>query len=235
MTFLFIRLRMEKDKVFTGMRNSSAQGFEEIVKDMGLQGRLTPQQAKKKWENLKRKFKDLCLPKTGSGTEEGEVTAASWPFFEAMHEAIGQRPSVMPVATFSSGPSAQISPAVMSGPSGAVAADDVHPACSPAETEEQDVARPGPSGVHDSVASSTAEEIPRPSNRASGGKGKSPKKRKRQSDLSSLELIKEMAEKQAQHQMEADAKEEERFQRAERQMDQMLSVLTKLVDHVTKT
>lgn len=133
----------------------------------------------------------MCLPTTGSGTDEGEVIAASWPFFEAMHEAIGQRPSVMPVATFSSGPSAQISPPDMAGP--AVVADIVQPACSPAESEAaevQDVVRPGPSGSDDSVSSSAAEEIPRPSNRASRGKGKSPQKRKRQSELSSLEVIK---------------------------------------------
>ena len=34
---------------------------------------------------------------TRSGTEGGEVTAASWPFFNAMHTALGQRNSFRPL------------------------------------------------------------------------------------------------------------------------------------------
>ncbi|KAK7130466.1 hypothetical protein R3I93_019956 [Phoxinus phoxinus] len=197
MTFKFIQLRMERDKAFTGMRNASAQGFEEIIKDLGLQGQLNPQQAKKKWENLKRKYKDLCLPKTGSGTDEGEVTAASWPFFEAMHEAIGQRPSVLPVATFSSGPSTQMSTTDMAGPSNAVVEDCLQPPSTPSDSDPavQDAVNLGSSVAEESVGQ-VAEEIPGPSARPSGGKGKSPTKRKRRSEFTSLEVIKEIAEKQ---------------------------------------
>ncbi|CAL8311117.1 unnamed protein product [Gadus morhua 'NCC'] len=66
-----------------------------------------PQQASKKWENLKKRYKDLKSPKTGSGTDEGEVTAASWQFYDDMHEVLGSRPSIDPVvivASFSEDP-----------------------------------------------------------------------------------------------------------------------------------
>ncbi|CAM4560706.1 unnamed protein product [Leuciscus chuanchicus] len=70
---------------------------------MGLEGKLNGQQASKKWENLKRKYKDLKTPKTGSGTDAGEATAATWQYYEDMHEVLGARPSVDPpvvVASF---------------------------------------------------------------------------------------------------------------------------------------
>ncbi|KAI2662687.1 Angiopoietin-related protein 4 [Labeo rohita] len=57
---------------------------------------VTGQQASKKWENLKKKYKDLRTPKTGSGTDAGQVTAATWQYFEYMHEVLGARPSVDP-------------------------------------------------------------------------------------------------------------------------------------------
>lgn len=55
--------------------------------------------------------KDLALPKTESSTDAGEVTAATWIFYAAIHEAIGHRPSVSLVNFYSSGPSSvMISP-----------------------------------------------------------------------------------------------------------------------------
>ncbi|CAL8354232.1 unnamed protein product [Arctogadus glacialis] len=59
-------------------------------------GRLTIAFLKKKWENLKQKYKDLKNPPTGVSTEGGQTTAASWKWFELMHETIGDRPSVTP-------------------------------------------------------------------------------------------------------------------------------------------
>lgn len=35
-------------------------------------------------------------PPTGTGTDGGEATAAAWPWFDAMHEALGERPSIQP-------------------------------------------------------------------------------------------------------------------------------------------
>ncbi|KAL2095429.1 hypothetical protein ACEWY4_010148 [Coilia grayii] len=67
-----------------------------FLEERGLVGRLTTGFLKKKWENLKQKYKDLKNPPTGVSTEGGEATAASWKWFNLMHEAIGDRPSVTP-------------------------------------------------------------------------------------------------------------------------------------------
>lgn len=80
---------------------------------------------------------------------------------------------------FSSVPSAQISPSDMAGPSSAVVADCLQPPFpSDSEPAVQDAVKPGSSGAEESVGP-VAEEIPGPSARPSGGKGKSPTKRKR--------------------------------------------------------
>lgn len=63
---------------------------------------------------------------------------------------------------------------------------------------------------------------------------KNPSNRKRRSEVTSLEVIKEIEAKQDCRQMEAEAKGEQQSLRAERQMDQMLSILDKLVDHMIK-
>ncbi|KAJ7991277.1 hypothetical protein DPEC_G00295660 [Dallia pectoralis] len=39
---------------------------------------------------------ELQTPKTGSGNGGGEVTAATWQFYEDMHEVLGARPSLDP-------------------------------------------------------------------------------------------------------------------------------------------
>ena len=52
-------------------------------------------------------FQELRTPKTGSGTDRGEVTAATWQFYEDMHEVLGARPSLDPpvvVASFNEDP-----------------------------------------------------------------------------------------------------------------------------------
>ncbi|KAJ7997359.1 hypothetical protein DPEC_G00228160 [Dallia pectoralis] len=92
-TLQLINLRMQHDAQFTGHRKASAHGFDMIIREMGLDDSLTTVQAAKKWENLKKKYKDLILRSTGSGTEGGEVTAANWPFLELMHKALGWRNS----------------------------------------------------------------------------------------------------------------------------------------------
>ncbi|CAJ1066112.1 uncharacterized protein LOC117812951 isoform X1 [Xyrichtys novacula] len=62
----------------------------------------------------------LKAPKTGVSTEGGEDTAASWPWFELMDEALGERPNITPPcliasagqdAAVSSPPSATVTPA----------------------------------------------------------------------------------------------------------------------------
>ncbi|KAJ8349655.1 hypothetical protein SKAU_G00247850 [Synaphobranchus kaupii] len=39
---------------------------------------------------------ELKNPKTGSGTDGGEETAATWQYYQDMHEVLGGRPSIDP-------------------------------------------------------------------------------------------------------------------------------------------
>ncbi|RXN28342.1 extracellular calcium-sensing receptor-like protein [Labeo rohita] len=43
-----------------------------LIKDLGLEGMVTGQQASKKWQNLKKKYKDLRTLKTGLETDAGQ-------------------------------------------------------------------------------------------------------------------------------------------------------------------
>uniref|UniRef100_A0A8C2X335 Myb/SANT-like DNA-binding domain-containing protein n=1 Tax=Cyclopterus lumpus TaxID=8103 RepID=A0A8C2X335_CYCLU len=59
-----------------------------IRKEMGIQGALTPQQLKKKWDNLKDKYRN---PPVGMETQTN-----SWRWFHLMDEAMsGARPSLL--------------------------------------------------------------------------------------------------------------------------------------------
>ncbi|CAJ1084197.1 uncharacterized protein LOC115356742 [Xyrichtys novacula] len=91
----FIRLRGERENLFTGARNSAAAGWRAVLTELRLLGKVTPLQAKRKWENLKRKYKDCKEHPTGAGAG-GAVTAATWPLFILMDEILGQRPSMKP-------------------------------------------------------------------------------------------------------------------------------------------
>uniref|UniRef100_A0A3Q2ZZG9 Uncharacterized protein n=1 Tax=Kryptolebias marmoratus TaxID=37003 RepID=A0A3Q2ZZG9_KRYMA len=63
--------------------------FRGIVKEMGLTGKLTPDQVAKKWDNLKTKFKDLKYPP--AGMESAVDSSSSWPWFHLMNEAMEGR------------------------------------------------------------------------------------------------------------------------------------------------
>uniref|UniRef100_A0A8D3C6I8 Uncharacterized protein n=1 Tax=Scophthalmus maximus TaxID=52904 RepID=A0A8D3C6I8_SCOMX len=74
-----------------------------IVKEMGLTGKITPDQVAKKWDNLKTKFKvcDLKFPPRGM---ENQTNPASWPWFQLMSDALegrlaGKAPRVTPLWT----------------------------------------------------------------------------------------------------------------------------------------
>ncbi|KAG7479197.1 hypothetical protein JOB18_020520 [Solea senegalensis] len=64
---------------------------------MDLQENVTPLQAQKKWNNLKRKYKDCNCPGSGEGVG-GKPTAATWPWYILMDEVLGQKhPIALPV------------------------------------------------------------------------------------------------------------------------------------------
>ncbi|KAF3857867.1 hypothetical protein F7725_011068 [Dissostichus mawsoni] len=103
-TELFIKLRGGNDTLFTGAKNTAILGWSrKILEEMGLQGKVTPLQAKKKWDNLKKKYKDCKYPGSGEGVS-GKPTAPSWPWFVQMDEVLGQRPSIRPPVLISSIP-----------------------------------------------------------------------------------------------------------------------------------
>ncbi|XP_063343205.1 uncharacterized protein LOC134636887 isoform X2 [Pelmatolapia mariae] len=91
----FIKLRGDNEHLFTGAKHSAALGWRAVLEKMGLLGKITPLQAKKKWDNLKKKYKDCKYPGSGEGGSE-KPTAATWPWFALMDEVLGQRPSTRP-------------------------------------------------------------------------------------------------------------------------------------------
>ncbi|XP_065096388.2 uncharacterized protein [Paramisgurnus dabryanus] len=101
-TVEFIQLRSRHEHLFTGKRNAAKYGWETVIQKMGLEGKVSVQQASRKWENMKKKYKELKYPPTGSGRENGEETATSWPWYNAMDEAIGQKASITPPIIMSS-------------------------------------------------------------------------------------------------------------------------------------
>ncbi|XP_035772505.1 uncharacterized protein LOC102783779, partial [Neolamprologus brichardi] len=96
-----IELRAANESLFTGRRNTAKPAWRGIVKEMGLTGKITPDQVAKKWDNLKTKFKDLKFPPRGM---EGQTNPASWPWFQLMSDALegrltGKAPRVTPVCS----------------------------------------------------------------------------------------------------------------------------------------
>lgn len=94
-----IELRSSNESLFTGRRNTAKPAWRGIVKEMGLAGKITPDQVAKKWDNLKTKFKDLKYPPRGM---ENQTNPASWPWFQLMNDAlegrlIGKAPKINPL------------------------------------------------------------------------------------------------------------------------------------------
>ncbi|XP_029952095.1 uncharacterized protein LOC115391843 isoform X2 [Salarias fasciatus] len=94
-----IELRAANEALFTGRRNTAKPAWRGIVKELGLTGKITPDQVAKKWDNLKTKFKDLKFPPRGM---EAQTSPASWPWFQLMSDALegrlaGKAPRVAPV------------------------------------------------------------------------------------------------------------------------------------------
>ncbi|KAL1249109.1 hypothetical protein QQF64_022427 [Cirrhinus molitorella] len=98
-----LQLRGENDELFTGAKNSATVGWRIVLEKMGLSGKVTPAQAKKKWDNLKKKYKECKYPGSGEGVS-GKPTAATWPWFVQMDEVLGQRPSICPPVLIASIP-----------------------------------------------------------------------------------------------------------------------------------
>ena len=158
-------------------------------------------------------IKDLTLPKTGSGTDAGEVTAASWIFYAAMHEAIGQRPSVRPVYLFSSGNSSVERPQT---PVSEVEDEANSPTETGAETADLQA---GNSTDPQSDQPGTSTDV-------------RPGKRKRKCE--NVDYLKDFCERLEKTQKEENERDNAWLQKSQQQMDRMLDLFEKLVDHMTE-
>jgi len=87
-----IRLRGEKKDYFTGKRNAARSGWDVVLMEMGLSGIVSVKQAKKKWDNLVHRYKELKNSRI-CANEDGDV-ASTWPFYQIMDEALGNGPLV---------------------------------------------------------------------------------------------------------------------------------------------
>uniref|UniRef100_A0A3B4AUF7 Myb/SANT-like DNA-binding domain-containing protein n=1 Tax=Periophthalmus magnuspinnatus TaxID=409849 RepID=A0A3B4AUF7_9GOBI len=83
-----IKLRAANEALFTGRRNAAKAAWRAILRELGLQGKVSTVQLAKKWDNLKRRYKDLRFPPVGMETS---VDPSSWPWFSLMHDAIEGR------------------------------------------------------------------------------------------------------------------------------------------------
>ncbi|XP_061117372.1 uncharacterized protein LOC133141028 isoform X2 [Conger conger] len=101
LTEQLILWRSANKSLFTGRRNAAVNGFEVFIREMGLEGKVTVACVKKKWENLKQKFKLLNNPPAGRSAE-GELTAANWKWYKLMGEAVGSLDHTISLAVGSS-------------------------------------------------------------------------------------------------------------------------------------
>ncbi|XP_076861482.1 uncharacterized protein LOC143514329 [Brachyhypopomus gauderio] len=82
----FVRLRAANDALFTGKRNTSVIAWRAILKEMGIQRRMSTSQARKKWENLKKKYKEMKNPPPGVS-----INPTNWQWFSLMEDAMEGR------------------------------------------------------------------------------------------------------------------------------------------------
>ncbi|XP_062374113.1 uncharacterized protein LOC134062194 [Sardina pilchardus] len=81
-----IKLRASNKKLFTGQKHSARLAWRVILKEMCLQKKLSTHQAKKKWDNLLNKYKELKNPPPGI-----MVIPSAWRWFSVMDDAMEGR------------------------------------------------------------------------------------------------------------------------------------------------
>lgn len=80
-----IQLRSSNSALFDGRKNSSKTAWSAILREMGLDERMTTEQMAKKWENLKARYKDARYPPSGV-----EKNPTCWKWFNLMDDALGK-------------------------------------------------------------------------------------------------------------------------------------------------
>nr|XP_055069105.1 uncharacterized protein si:ch73-193c12.2 isoform X2 [Misgurnus anguillicaudatus] len=87
--------RVSNSNLFTGRRNAAIKAFELYVKEKQLEGNVTPAWVRKKWENLKQKYKDLkSLHMVG-----GDTGITTWKWYAIMDGALSSEITLNPFIT----------------------------------------------------------------------------------------------------------------------------------------
>ncbi|XP_013865204.1 uncharacterized protein LOC106518452 [Austrofundulus limnaeus] len=110
----FIRLRASKEALFTGAKHSASVAWKAILEQMKIDKLVTTVQAKKKWDNLKKRYKKCKYPGSGEGVA-GKPTVETWPWFVLTDEALRRKPSMKPPVLLSSIPDDRPGPSTAVG------------------------------------------------------------------------------------------------------------------------
>ncbi|KAG9277914.1 putative uncharacterized protein DDB_G0271982 [Astyanax mexicanus] len=103
--------RVSNRNLFTGKRNTALRAFEQFVREKELEGKVAPTWVKKKWENLRQKYKDIkSLSSFG-----GDSSAAPWKWFAIMDQALSEEIPLTPsiLTSPSTAPSTPFTSAVL--------------------------------------------------------------------------------------------------------------------------
>ncbi|XP_029938433.1 serine/arginine repetitive matrix protein 2-like [Salarias fasciatus] len=219
-TRALIRFRDSNDKGFLKNKQAPKKLWEQFIKEHNLEGMVTPLQAAKKWDNLKQRYKELKTPKTGSGTDGGEETAASWVYFEDMHAVLGGRPSIDPPLLVASASSEEDPTTLLldmvEGPSSSASASTSAASASAASASAASTSAASASAASSSAsvqstsATRSEESPPTPS----------PRKKKRKSNPT-LDFLKAESEREQRRHEESEAKTDRFLDLFERMVDKM--------------
>ncbi|KAL2093587.1 hypothetical protein ACEWY4_010899 [Coilia grayii] len=86
-TAKLIKLRAENDELFDGRRTAAKAAWSLILREMGLEGKVTTEQLSKKWENMKKKYKELKFPPPGMEQEQ----RITWQWYGMMDKVLGDQ------------------------------------------------------------------------------------------------------------------------------------------------
>uniref|UniRef100_A0AAV2JHN0 Myb/SANT-like DNA-binding domain-containing protein n=1 Tax=Knipowitschia caucasica TaxID=637954 RepID=A0AAV2JHN0_KNICA len=212
-TFALINYRAANEANFLKTKFQTKSLWQQAVKELGLEGKVTHKQVSKKWENLKKRYKDLRDPKTGSGTDSGEKTASNWPYYAALHAVLGGRPAVDPPVVVASFRPAEDPTALLMA--------IVNPDETPSEDTQLGSASSAPSTRSASPApsSNNPPSSPTPSSSSSCHNTPTPRKRKRTDSQRILDFL----------QAESD-KEQRRHEESEEKTLRFLSLFERMVE-----
>ncbi|XP_061606061.1 NFATC2-interacting protein isoform X4 [Phyllopteryx taeniolatus] len=108
-----IKVTTDQEQDLMQPRFHGNQMWEKVVREMGLEGKITVQQASKKWKNLVQRYEELRTSTSVSGADKRAAAAAAvtWVYYDAMHRAMSGGPSArppVPAAPFQEAPTVSL-------------------------------------------------------------------------------------------------------------------------------